>query len=155
MALEDTRTRLRRKLVEVFGVDEADLLMDRPPGGWGDLVTNQTLDLRIAASEARTEGRIATLEARMEGRFTDLENRMTAGFTDLDTRMKAGFAQVEARFTDSDHRMAAGFDIIDHKLTAQRADLLSEIERGFRNQTWRLVGMMTALMAIVVAALRV
>jgi hypothetical protein len=50
-------------------MDEADLLLDRPPGGWGDLVTNQTLDLRIAASEARTEGRFAELETRMEGRF--------------------------------------------------------------------------------------
>ena len=153
--LEDTRTRLRRKLVEVFGVDEADLLMDRPPGGWGDLVTNQTLDLRIAASEARTEGRIAALDARMEGRFTDLENRMNSAFTDLDHRMTAGFDIIEARFTDSDHRMTAGFEIVDHKLTAQRADILSEIERGFRNQTWKLVGVMTALMAIVVAALRV
>jgi hypothetical protein len=66
---------LHRKLVETFGVDEADLLLDRPPGGWSDLVTNQTLDRRF--------------------------------------------------------------------------------ERGFRNQTWKLVSAMTALMAIVVAARRV
>ena len=94
---EDTRTRLHRKLTEAFGVEEADFLLDRPPGGWADLVTNQSLELRLAAFEARIEG-------RMEARF--------------------------------------------HELRA-------EIERGFREQTWRLVGVTTALMAIVVAALRV
>ena len=137
MVVEDIRTRLRRKLVETFGVDEADLLLDRPPGGWGDLVTNQTLDLRFAASEAR-----------MEGRLAELETRMTAGSTDVDHRMTAGFA-------DLDHRMTAGFEMVDLKFAVQRHDLIAEIERGFRHQTWRLVGAMTALMAIVVAALRV
>jgi hypothetical protein len=115
MATEDVRTRLRRKLVETFGMDEADLLLDRPPGGWGDLVTNQTLDLRFAA-----------FEARMEGRFAELESR-TAG----------------------------GFEKVDLKLELQRHDLIGQIERGFRRQTWQLVGTMTALMAIVVTALRV
>ena len=148
MVVEDIRTRLRRKLVETFGVDEADLLLDRPPGGWGDLVTNQTLDLRFAASEARMEGRLAELEHRMEGRFAELETRMTAGSTDVDHRMTAGFA-------DLDHRMTAGFEMVDLKFAVQRHDLIAEIERGFRHQTWRLVGAMTALMAIVVAALRV
>ena len=30
-------------VAEVLGVEEADLLMDRPPGGWGDLVTNASI----------------------------------------------------------------------------------------------------------------
>jgi hypothetical protein len=34
-------------LEETFGVEGAAILMDRPPGGWNDLVTNQTLDLKI------------------------------------------------------------------------------------------------------------
>jgi hypothetical protein len=49
MAVEETRARLRRQLEETFGVEGAAILMDRPPGGWNDLVTNQTLDLKIDA----------------------------------------------------------------------------------------------------------
>jgi len=137
MVVEDVRTRLRRKLVETFGMDEADLLLDRPPGGWGDLVTNQTLDLRFAASEAR-----------MEGRFAELESRMAAGFA-------ASEARIERRFAEFESRMTAGFEMVDLKREVQRHDLIAEIERGFRRQTWQLVGAMTALMAIVVAALRI
>jgi hypothetical protein len=42
------RLRLRQKLEATFGVDEAAMLMDRPPG---DLVTNAALDQRLAALE--------------------------------------------------------------------------------------------------------
>ena len=57
MAVEEARVRLRRQLEDAFGVEEASILMDRPPGGWSDLVTNQTLDLKIDAlrSDLRTE----------------------------------------------------------------------------------------------------
>ena len=32
VAAEEVRTRLRRKLVEEYGVEEADMLLDHPPG---------------------------------------------------------------------------------------------------------------------------
>jgi hypothetical protein len=49
MAVEEVRARLRRQLEETYGIEGAAILMDRPPGGWNDLVTNQTLDLKIDA----------------------------------------------------------------------------------------------------------
>ena len=59
MTVEEARIRLRRQLEDAFGVEEASILMDRPPGGWSDLVTNQILDLKIDAlrDELRTEMR--------------------------------------------------------------------------------------------------
>ena len=66
MSVDEVRMRLRRKLEELVGVSEADILLDRPPGGWGDLVTNHTLDLRFDASEARMDAKLAELEIRME-----------------------------------------------------------------------------------------
>jgi hypothetical protein len=48
-AVEEARARLRRQLEETYGVEGAAILMDRPVGGWSDLVTNQTLDLKIDA----------------------------------------------------------------------------------------------------------
>ena len=113
MAIDDpgVRVRLRRKLKELVGVEEADLLMDRPPGGWSALVTNETLDLKLGALEARMNARFETIGARFE--------------------------RIESRF--------------DGKLDALRA----EIERGFRMQTWRLLGAVAAFSGVLVAAVRV
>ena len=49
MTVEDVRVRLRTKLESAFGAEEASILMDRPPGGGNDLVTNQVLDAKIDA----------------------------------------------------------------------------------------------------------
>jgi len=40
-------------------VEEASILLDRPPGGWSDLVTNQMLDAKLAALEHKL---VATME---------------------------------------------------------------------------------------------
>ena len=112
MAIEDpgVRMRLRRKLEELVGVEEADLLMDRPPGGWSALVTKEHLALELGALEERMNARFARIDARFE--------------------------TIESRF--------------DGKLDTLRA----EIEKGFRAQTWRLLGAVAAFAGILVAAVR-
>lgn len=71
MATEEQRLRVRRSLEEKLGVEEASYLMDRPAGGWSELVTNHTLDLKLDA--LALDQRFATLESRliaeMERRF--------------------------------------------------------------------------------------
>ena len=69
MTTEDVRVRLRTKLESAFGAEEASILMDRPPGGWNDLVTNQML-----------EARLATLEVKLVGQMTELRAEMQRGF---------------------------------------------------------------------------
>jgi hypothetical protein len=59
MTTEDVRVRLRTKLESAFGTEEASMLMDRPPGGWNDLVTNQVLEARLDAMKYEL---IATME---------------------------------------------------------------------------------------------
>jgi hypothetical protein len=44
MAVEEISARLRARLQQEYGVDEANILMDRPPGGWSQLVTKEILD---------------------------------------------------------------------------------------------------------------
>jgi hypothetical protein len=51
--------------MEEYGMDEADLLLDRPPGGWNDVVTKDWLHLELGALEARTNARFATVDARL------------------------------------------------------------------------------------------
>jgi hypothetical protein len=77
VAAEDVRLRLRRKLEEMVGVDEADLLMDRPPGGWGDLVTKDWLHLELSVIEAKIDAQSARFD-RVEDRLDKLEVRMTS-----------------------------------------------------------------------------
>ncbi len=68
MTVEEVRVRLRRQLEDTFGVEEASILMD-PPGGWSDVVTNQTLDLKIDVlrHEVRTE--MANLSVSVDRRL--------------------------------------------------------------------------------------
>ena len=47
MTVDEQYVRIRRSLERKLGVEEASYLMDRPPGGWTDLATNQTLDLKF------------------------------------------------------------------------------------------------------------
>ena len=79
----------------------AEILMDRPPGGWGDLVTNHTLDLRFAAFEERSDRKLEGLESRMELRFAGVD---------------ACFDQVDARFDRFEHQLLAQ---VDRRLRSQ------------------------------------
>ncbi len=58
MAVGEVRERLRQKLEQDYGVEEAQLLMDRPPGGWADLVTKEFLELKLDALEQRLIARV-------------------------------------------------------------------------------------------------
>ena len=86
MTIEEVRVRLRTKLEAAFGAEEASILMDRPPGGWNDLVTNQVLEAR---------------------------------------------------------------------LDALKFELVATMERGFRIQTWRLLGAMFVMFGVFAALVRV
>jgi hypothetical protein len=56
-------------LETAFGAEEASILMDRPPGGWNDLVTNQVLEARLAALENKMVAELAKVSATMERGF--------------------------------------------------------------------------------------
>jgi hypothetical protein len=105
VAAEQVRARLRRRPAEEYGMDEADLLLDHPPGGWDDLVTKEWLHLELSVVEAR---------------LASLDLRMTA---------------VEVRLTSIDDRLSL---------------LASELH----SQTWKLIGAMSALLGVVVAAIK-
>jgi len=70
MAVDEQRLRIRKSLEEKLGLEEtAYLIEDRPPGGWGDLVTKEYLDLRIEA-----------LEHRLDAKFRDQTTRSIKWF---------------------------------------------------------------------------
>ena len=48
--------------------EEASILMDRPPGSWSDLVTNQTLDLKMDALRSDLRAEMSALSASVDRR---------------------------------------------------------------------------------------
>jgi hypothetical protein len=138
------QVRLRRKLEELVGVEEADLLMDRPPGGWGALVTKDWLDERLTHERELNDERFRSLEGRFDERFRGIDER----FRSLESRFDERFRSLEGRF---DERFAG----IDHQFASLEHKLLGKIDQAMTAQTWRLVGVLISLAAIVVAALKV
>ncbi len=125
MTVDEDRMRLRTRLEELVGVSGAEILMDRPPGGWSDLVTNHTLDLRFAAFEERFDRKVDALEAR------------------VDRKVDALTANMELRFAEVDHR----FDRFEHELLAQ-------VDRRLRSQAWMTISTIVAVGGVLVAAIR-
>jgi hypothetical protein len=109
MAVEDVRVRLRRQLEDAFGVEEASILMDRPPGGWSDLVTNQTLDLKIDALRSDLRLEIAELRSEMG---------------ELRSELKLDMAQLKI---DNANLSAS----VDRRLRAQTWMMMSTMIAGF------------------------
>ena len=124
---QDVRLRLRRKLEEMVGVEEADLLMDRPPGGWSSLVTKDWLHLELAA-----------LEVKFASRFDGNDER----FTSIDQQ----FRSIDQQFRSIDQRLGSidrRFERID--------DRIDGVQQAINQQTWRLMIAMLTGMSILTA----
>jgi hypothetical protein len=115
MAVDEQYLRIRRTLEEKLGVEAASFLMDRPPGGWSELVTNHTLDLKFAEFEARADARIDALSAAFDLRFVALEGR-------LDT-MDARFDAMDKRIDGLDRRL----EVIDQRLAGLSWKLITAV----------------------------
>jgi hypothetical protein len=89
MTVEEARVRLRRQLEDAFGVEEASILMDRPPGGWNDLVTNQTLDSKVDALRFELRTEMADLRTEMAVMRTDLRVEIANLSASVDRRLRA------------------------------------------------------------------
>jgi hypothetical protein len=139
MTVDEDRMQLRTRLEELVGVSGADILMDRPPGGWSELVTNHTLDLRFAAFEERFDRKLDSFEHRIDRRFSDVDAR----FTDVD-----------ARFTDLERRMELQFADVDHRFDRFEHQLLASIDRRLRAQAWMTISTIVAVGGVLVAAIR-
>lgn len=139
MAVDDrARHHLHGRLDEVLGADAAATLMGHlPPTGWGDVVTQEYLDLRLAQFESRMDARFAGVDAgfaRIEGRFEAVEG---------------GFEAIEARFDAIDER----FLTLEARLETFRNEIIAAF-RGELNEAvvaqsrLMIVSLFTALAAL-------
>jgi hypothetical protein len=69
VAVNEARERLRQQLEHDYGVEGAAILMDRPPGGWSDLVTRDYLDAKLDALRLELKADMATLSGSVDRRL--------------------------------------------------------------------------------------
>ena len=69
MAVNEIREQLRSRLEEDYGVEGATYLMDRPPGGWSDLVTKDYLDAKLDALRHELLGSMDRLSGSVDRRL--------------------------------------------------------------------------------------
>jgi hypothetical protein len=78
MAVDDIREQVRRTLEGLMSAEEASYLMDRPPGGWSDLVTKDYLDARLDALRGELRAEIAGVRTELADMRTQLERQTTS-----------------------------------------------------------------------------
>jgi hypothetical protein len=96
VTIDDVRRSLRAKLEQQYTPEEASYLMDRPPGGWNDLVTNESLrlstdTLRAEMGELRAELRteMGELRTELKGEMAELRIEMAGLSASVDRRLRA------------------------------------------------------------------
>jgi hypothetical protein len=124
---EQNKRRLHARLCEVIGTEEADILMEQlPPITWTEFATKRDLDeLRIATKHDIEFSAIATrseLEQVIAKTRNDLEHLIFQTRTDLEKSLME----------------------VQHSVETKILELSATMERGFRNQSWK---MFTAIMS--------
>jgi hypothetical protein len=94
VAIDEQRLRVRRSLEEKLGVEEASYLMDRPVGGWSELVTNHTLDLKFDVVDERFRA--------VDDRLISLEHRIDTGVATLRHEL---LGEIDRRMSEIDRRI--------------------------------------------------
>ena len=131
---EQNKRRLHARLCEVIGTEEADILMEQlPPITWTEFATKRDLDeLRIATKHDIEFSAIATR--------TELEQVITKTRTDLEQLIFQTRTDLEKSIMEVKHSV----ETTKFELTTTILELTATMERGFRNQSWK---MFTAIMS--------
>jgi hypothetical protein len=142
MAVDEAgRLRLHRRLEEVLGVNEAEVLMAQlPVRRWENVATKD--DIAALRAEMRS------LAERLDIRTSSLEERLTARLTSFEERTNARLAILE------DH-VSVGFSAVDDRIRGETGGVEHRLAAQVRAQFVAYLAFVVAFAAVLVAALRV
>jgi hypothetical protein len=113
---DNDRRILHSAFEKACGPRPAEILMEHlPPAGWRDLATKS--DVESASLLLRTD---------MEVEFANVRTEMRTEFANIRTEMRTEFANIRTEMADL------------------RTELVSGMEKGFRSQTWKMIGAIVA-----------
>lgn len=113
---DNDRRILHSAFEKACGPRPAEILMEHlPPAGWRDLATKS--DVESASLLLRTD---------MEVEFANVRTEMRTEFANVRTEMRTEFANIRTEMADL------------------RTELVSGMEKGFRSQTWKMIGAIVA-----------
>jgi hypothetical protein len=119
MAVDEPPTRIRQVLEERLGMETASYLMDRPPGGWSNLVTTEVLDLRLELNRSEMREEFALVRSEMREEFASVRTEMREEFASVRTEMREEFALVRSEMKE--------LEIVLHKGLARFALQMSAV----------------------------
>jgi DNA anti-recombination protein RmuC len=145
---EQNKRRLHARLCEVIGTEEADILMEQlPPITWTEFATKRDLDeLRIATKHDIEFSAIATrtdLEQVITKTRNDLENLIFQTRTDLEQALTQTRTDLGNLISQTRTDLEKSLMEVQHSVETTKLELTATMERGFRNQSWKMV---TAIM---------
>jgi hypothetical protein len=124
---DNDRRILHSAFEKACGPRPAEILMEHlPPAGWRDLATKS--DVESASLLLRTD---------MEVEFANVRTEMRTEFANIRTEMRTEFANVRTE-------MRTEFANIRTEMADLRTELVSGMEKGFRSQTWKMIGAIVA-----------
>ena len=146
---EQNKRRLHARLCEVIGTEEADILMEQlPPFTWTDFVTKQNLEeLRNSLKrdlEDQSVGLKHDIEFSAIATRTELEQMITKSRNDLEQAFTRTRTDLEQALTQTRTDLEKSLMEVQHSVETTKLELTAMIERGFRNQSWK---MFTAIMS--------
>ena len=136
MAVEEPLTRIRQVLEERLGMEAASYLMDRPPGGWSNLVTVEQLDVRLEL--VRRELREEISLVRME--MIEARSEMREEFA----RFRGEMEMLRGEMAGDRGETAAGFAAVRGEMEVLRG----ELHKGLARFALQMSAVMVAGMAV-------
>jgi hypothetical protein len=124
---DNDRRILHSAFEEACGPRPAEILMEHlPPAGWRDLATRRDVESASLLLRADMNTEFANVRAEMNTEFANVRADMNTEFANVRAEMATEFGKVRAEMADL------------------RTELVAGMERGFRSQTWKMIGAIVA-----------
>jgi hypothetical protein len=146
---DNDRRILHSAFEEACGPRPAEILMEHlPPAGWRDLATRRDVESASLLLRADMNTEFANVRAEMNTEFANVRADMNTEFANVRAEMATEFGKVRAEmateFANVRAEMATEFGKVRAEMADLRTELVAGMERGFRSQTWKMIGAIVA-----------